>query len=235
VTPTLSPATLEMEDQMFGRLFPLVALLLAAPLEASAHHKPGHNPPGQQKKAGLSQRAPFVLKRLEGGDTPELKFRTQESAVLPLDSSVAADEFAWGLYQDPDFGFTIEVPATSFAAVEGVERGMRFDDVDGDGQLDIYGGFNAAGLTPAEIADELERNPQIGEIAYRAQGANWIVLSGYYTRDDYVGTDLIFYAKFMFNADRTRLSAFEISYPERDREAFDPIVERLEATLTAPL
>jgi hypothetical protein len=220
---------------MFGRLLPLVALLLAVPLDANAHHKPGHNPPGQQKKAGLAQRAPFVLKRLEGGDTPELKFRTEESAVIPLDKSDVADEFAWGLYQDPDFGFTIEVPVTSFAAVEGVERGMRFDEVDGDGQLDVYGGFNTADLTPAEIADELERNPQIGEIAYRAQGANWIVLSGYYRRDDYVGTDLIFYAKFMFNADRTRLSAFEISYPERDREAFDPIVERLESTLTAPL
>jgi hypothetical protein len=219
---------------MFGRLFPLVAFLLIAPMDAYAHHKPGHNPPGQQKKAGPPQRAPFAIERLEGSDTPELTFRTDEFAVRPLASEDDAGEPGWGLYQDPDFGFTIEVPVTSFAAAPGVERGMRFTEVDGDGQLDVYGGFNTAGLTPAEIAGELERNPQIGEIAYRAQGTNWIVLSGYYTRDDYVGTDLIFYAKFMFNADHTRLSAFEISYPERDREAFDVIVERLEATLTAP-
>jgi hypothetical protein len=220
---------------MFGRLFPLVAFLLVAPMDAYAHHKPGHNPPGQQKKVGIQKRAPFAIERLEGSDTPALKFRTDDIAVRPLDSEDDAGAFDWGLYQDPDFGFTIEVPTTSFAPMQGVERGMRFEETDGDGELDVYGGFNTAGLSPAEIAAELERNPQIGEIAYRAQGRNWIVLSGYYTRDDYAGTDLIFYAKFMFSADRSRLSAFEISYPEGDREQFDPIVERLEATLTAPL
>ena len=87
---------------------------------------------------------------------------------------------------------------------------------------------------PEEIADELERNTKIAEVTYRASGDNWVALSGYYSRADYEGDDLIFYAKFMFNDDGSHLSAFEISYPEGDRVRFDPIVERLEDTLSAP-
>jgi hypothetical protein len=38
----------------------------------------------------------------------------------------------------------------------------------------------------------------------------------------------------MFSGDGKRISAFEISYPTEDKALFDPIVVRLEETLSAP-
>ena len=213
---------------------PLIAAIAALTListSAMAHHKPGHNPPGQQKHKVNSPALPFSILLLE--DEPEIELRAprQRLGALPPD---AFDDEEWSFYQDPEFGFGIEVPTGVMEQLAEAPRGARFRQIDGPAVLDVYGGQNSALLTPEEIADELERNPQIAEVTYRASGDNWVALSGYYSRADYEGDDLIFYAKFMFNDDGSHLSAFEISYPEGDRIRFDPIVERLEDTLSAP-
>ncbi len=213
----------------------IFAVLLVLPVDAMAHHKPGHNPPGHQKQdRKLSPpELPFSIRRLEAGPEFVIRVPRQGLAALPPVDAVALDE--WSFYQDPEFGFTIEVPTGAMKQLSDAPRGSRFRQVNGSGVLDVYGGANAARLAPDEISAELQQNPQIAEVTYRASGDQWVVLSGYYTRSDYEGDDLIFYAKFMFNEDRSHLSAFEISYPEGERETFDPIVERLEQTLSPPL
>jgi hypothetical protein len=59
-------------------------------------------------------------------------------------------------------------------------------------------------------------------------------VSGYYRRLDDEETDLIFYAKFMISDDRRAISAFEASYPIIDKKRYDPIIERIEDSLTSP-
>ncbi|HEY9012099.1 MAG TPA: hypothetical protein VIN06_13875 [Devosia sp.] len=217
---------------------PLIAAISALAListSTAAHHKPGHNPPGQQKQR-LSidaSKLPFSIRILEAEREIDRHAPRQRLGALPPLEGPFEEE--WSFYQDPDFGFTIEVPTGIMEQLAEAPRGSRFREIDGLAVLDVYGGANSALLTPEEIADELERNPQIAEVTYRASGDSWVALSGYYTRANYEGDDLIFYAKFMFNQDGSHLSAFEISYRERDRMRFDPIVERLEDTLSAPL
>jgi hypothetical protein len=215
-------------------LVAILALLAFASTDAMAHHKPGHNPPGQKQKQKLDPQAlPFSILLLEREPDIQLRVPRQRLGALPPAEGDFEDE--WSFYQDPEFGFTIEIPTGVMEQLPEAPRGSRFREIGGSGLLDVYGGANSAGLSPQEIAAELEHNPQIGEVTYRASGHNWVVLSGYYTRADYDGDDLIFYAKFMFNADRSRLSAFEISYPEAERDTFDPIIEHMEDTLSPPL
>lgn len=207
-----------------------VATIVLMPIEGMAHHKPGHNPPGHMKQSQKSGAGlPFSIRLLEGQPALESR-RPAASAIVPAD-----EELDWGFYQDPDYGFTIEVPIGLMEQMPEAPRGSRFLEINGSGLLDVYGGVNTARLDPEEIAAELENNPQIARVTYRASGDSWIVLSGYYSRPDYRGDDLIFYAKFMFNEDRSRLAAFEISYPSTERRRFDAIVERLEETLSAPI
>jgi hypothetical protein len=212
-----------------------IAVLTLASTSAGAHHKPGHNPPGQQKHKQVLEapKLPFSILMLE--NEPEVELRVPEPRLGAPPPAAGEFEDEWSFYQDPDFGFTIEVPTGVMEQLAEAPRGVRFREIGGSGLLDVYGGANSARLNPEEIAAELERNPQIGEVTYRASGDRWVALSGYYTRADYAGDDLIFYAKFMFNDDLSHLSAFEISYPERERMRFAPIVEHMEDTLSAPL
>ncbi len=111
---------------------------------------------------------------------------------------------------------------------------LSLSEVVGLGQIDVYGAENAEGLTPREFADVLEQAERVKEVTYRTGGRNWFVLSGYYRREGDEAEELIFYAKFMFSPDRSRLAAFEISYPLSEKQRFDAIVDRLERSLRAP-
>ncbi|RYE88240.1 MAG: hypothetical protein EOP19_02000, partial [Hyphomicrobiales bacterium] len=72
-----------------------MALLALIPLDASAHHKPGHNPPGQQKKAAIQHKVPFVIERLEGSGELNLTFRTEREVVTTLPSTSRSNDLAW--------------------------------------------------------------------------------------------------------------------------------------------
>ncbi len=145
-----------------------------------------------------------------------------------------AQDAGWQRYEDFDYGFRIDLPLGLFELRENEAERMTFFEVGGLGQIDIYGAENPEGLTPQEFMDVLEQADRIAEVTYRTGGRSWFVLSGYYRRERHEAEELIFYAKFMFSPDRSRLSAFEISYPLRDKRRFDPIVTRLEKSLRAP-
>jgi hypothetical protein len=80
----------------------------------------------------------------------------------------------------------------------------------------------------------LSRAERIRQITYSRAGASWFVVSGYYRRASSEDDDLIFYAKFMLSRDHRKVSVFEASYPVRDKKRYDPLIERMEDTLTRP-
>ncbi len=153
--------------------------------------------------------------------------------LLPL-AALAAPEISWQSYEDPAYGFEVELPLGLFTGSRREDSGITLDETDGRGQIDVYGAQNTQGLSPREFQAELSRTDRIREITYARRGSSWFVISGYYRRDDDEGDDLIFYAKFMFSPDRERLSAFEASYPIADKELYDAIIERMEDSLTSP-
>lgn len=169
---------------------------------------------------------------------PRLAFRFA-AILVALAASLPADAQApgWRSYEDPALGYRIELPLAEFEAIGDDADGpdvLRLYERGGDAMIEVYGGQNPEGLSAAEFADMLAGADRIAEVTYRTGGRSWFVLSGYYQRLGFEEQELIFYAKFMFSPDLDRFAAFEISYPAADKQRFDAVVERLEASFRSP-
>ena len=153
-------------------------------------------------------------------------------AVLGLGPAHAAE---WRKYVDPTFGYSITIPEDGFDAELGPGRnGLTIYERDGRGQIDVYAIRNDDGLTLSEMKAALSTADRIERITYSRAGHSWLVVSGYYKRPADEGTELIFYAKFMISKDGKSTAAFEASYPLSEKRRFDPVIERMEDSLTRP-
>jgi hypothetical protein len=147
-------------------------------------------------------------------------------------TSVAAE---WLHYQDPVFGYSVSIPDDGFEIeTDATRNGLTIYERDGRGQIDVYAVRDEDGLSLIELRAALADAERIRQITYSRSGNSWFVVSGYYNRSSEEDADLIFYAKFMISADRQSVSAFEASYPISDKRRYDPIIERMEDTLTPP-
>lgn len=150
-------------------------------------------------------------------------------ALLPLPAA------AWEPYENPIYGYEISLPGAPFAVEERADgEGVTLIDNAGRGQIDVYGAQNAERLSPRAFEAVLREAERIREVTYAARGASWFVVSGYYHREGDDSDDLIFYAKFMFSPDRTRLAGFEASFPAADKPRWAPIIEAMEDSFRAP-
>jgi hypothetical protein len=141
----------------------------------------------------------------------------------------------WTYYQDPEFGYAIDLPLGLFSTERDETGTLTLLEDGGDGQLNIYGGESEAGMSLADYEDALSRGEQVEEVTYRAGGRSWFVLSGYFYPSEDSSEPLIFYTKFMLSRDGERFSAFEISFPESDKPRLAPVVEHIEDSFTRPL
>lgn len=149
--------------------------------------------------------------------------------LLPLPA------LAWETYEHPGYGYEIALPGSPFAVEERADgQGVTLLDVAGRGQIDVYGAQNAENLSPREFEAVLREAERIREVTYAARGNSWFVVSGFYHRAGDDSDDLIFYAKFMFSPDRTRLAGFEASFPAADKPRWAPIIEAMEDSFRAP-
>ncbi len=150
-------------------------------------------------------------------------------------AGASAQAVNWDTYANSRLGYSIAVPLGAFVpSPEGGVDGLTLLQVGGRGQIDIYGTANTQGLSPAEYADFIAGADRIREVTYSTGGNSWFVLSGFYNREGEDSTDLIFYTKYMFNAEGTALAAFEVSFPEEDKPFFAPIIEYMEDSLRPP-
>lgn len=148
--------------------------------------------------------------------------------VAMASQAYAAD---WQRYTNDAMGYSVSLPTDRFAIEKQTEGRLSLIEPGGSAQLDVFGVTNRDQLTVVEFRDMMEAADPNRRITYRAAGKSWFVLSGYLQNEP---EPTIFYAKFMLNGRGTALSAFEISYPQIKRMEFDPLVERMEDSLTAP-
>ena len=152
--------------------------------------------------------------------------------VAPVAVAEAQDR-DWSRYQDPEYGFSAELPTGLFQTIDSEDTpGIRLVETGGDAQLSLYGG-PAEGMNRDTLEARLSSGEQIGTITYRAGGDSWFVLSGFYEPFASENGD-IFYTKVLFSPDRQSFSAFEISFPAEDKPRFEPIVDRIEKSFTRP-
>jgi hypothetical protein len=156
------------------------------------------------------------------------------TAMFAAATPAMGQEGGWKTYVDPALRFTIEIPTASFQQQGSRPSGLSLVDPAKRAQLDIFGSPAAPHLGPSALLAEVRQAERIGTVTYQRSGPGWFVLSGYYRRDSGEKEPLIFYAKFMFNRDRSAFSAFEISYPSSEKRTFDGIVTHLEKSLRPP-
>lgn len=156
------------------------------------------------------------------------------ASVLSALAPASAQQIQWQEYENTAYGYSIDLPLGPFEGSSNGQAGVTLLETGGRGQIDVYGAVNTQKLSPTEFEETLSGAARIREISYARRGASWFVISGYYRREGDQSDDLIFYAKFMFSPDRERLSAFEASYPAADKRRYDPIIERMEDSLTSP-
>ncbi|RUT33021.1 hypothetical protein EMQ25_07805 [Arsenicitalea aurantiaca] len=148
---------------------------------------------------------------------------------------VLAQSDGWEAYQNAELGYRIELPTGVLDGVEVIETdaGVTLTAI-GPVQIDVLGSANMQGFTPDEFSATIEAADGLREVTYRASGNSWFVLSGFLRDDAGTGEELIFYTKYLFNADRSAVSAFEVSYPASEKARLDPVVTRIEKSLRSP-
>ena len=154
--------------------------------------------------------------------------------LVGLAAPTAAQEVMWEPYTHPDYGYAIDLPLGLMEPQGEAEGRLIFAEPDGPAQLVLYSEANSEGRSLGEIAESVERSSGIEDVTYRKSGDSWFVMSGYFQLEDQPTEELIFYLKIMVSADRSRYAVFALNYPRADKERFDPVVDRLEASFRPP-
>ena len=133
----------------------------------------------------------------------------------------------WQTFQVPEFGTTVEYPASIFSVPDGkAEKGLgqRFNSADGRAVLTIYTRENAAGDTPASY---LRNNLRTGRnvLDYERVTRNFFAISS-------ERRGLIFYSRCNFSTEAGgAIHCFDLVYPQEEKRAWDPVVTRISRSL----
>jgi hypothetical protein len=153
-------------------------------------------------------------------------------AALCASSSAGAAE-VWRSFGDPTLGYHIEVPA-QFSPTTDPETGHLLLR-SGNTTIEVYGGVNAHGLSARQFASALRKAGGIADVTYQAGGRTWLVLSGHYQPMRGDPEAMIYYAKFSFSPDLSRLAGFEMSYPASEKLRLDAVVAHIQKTFKGPV
>lgn len=151
-------------------------------------------------------------------------------SACPTPIAMAQSGGGWQPYVDRAYGFSAALPLGAFEVVETEHTpGMTLREIGGQATINLYGG-PAHGMTRGALEERLETGAQLTTTTYRAGGDSWFVLSGFYGEK----RDTIYYTKVLFSADHQTFSAFEITFPARDKPRFEALIEHFEDNFTRP-
>ena len=132
----------------------------------------------------------------------------------------------WRTFEVPDFGTSIQYPASIFSPAGQPERGLgqRFERADGRAVLSIYARPNEAGENPKTY---LRNNLRLEQSAldYVRIARSFFAISS--ERDG-----VILYSRCNFSGGaRGVIHCFDLKYPQQEKRAWDPVVTRISLSL----
>jgi hypothetical protein len=147
------------------------------------------------------------------GSSAQAQFREQR----PVD---------WRTFEVPDFGTSIQYPASIFTPAGQPERGLgqRFERADGRAILSIYARPNEAGENPKTY---LKNNLRLERSAldYVRIARSFFAISS--ERDG-----VILYSRCNFSGGaRGVIHCFDLKYPQQEKRAWDAVVTRISLSL----
>ncbi|TDR88247.1 hypothetical protein [Enterovirga rhinocerotis] len=149
------------------------------------------------------------------------------AALLPLCTPLPARAEAWQRYVNERFGAAVEYPERFSVQLEPPANGdgQRFRTADGRAELAVFGFYNALEETPKAMTTSRRRDGMA--YSYVAATADSFVLSG--RKEGRIGYERCLRSR----QDRTIFVCFDITYPDAEAGAYDPIVSRISRSLRA--
>ena len=141
--------------------------------------------------------------------------------------SQSSDAFDWQVFTIDGFGTQLDYPAGIFAVSEGkAEKGVgeRLRSADGRAVLTVYSRENDTADTPASY---LKNNLRLARstLDYERVTPTFFVISS-------VRQGMIFYSRCNFSSEMGgAVHCFDLTYPQREQRAWDPIVTRISRSL----
>jgi hypothetical protein len=150
-------------------------------------------------------------------------------AALTAPRGASADN-GWAAYVNDRYGTTISYPAPRFAMQPppANDDGRTLIAADG-AEILVFAAYNALNETLASRRASLN-GPDYARTTYRANGANWFVVSGY---RDIASVDSIFYEKYIFSPAGV-IHSLIVTYPSALKGLYDPIVAKVAASFAGP-
>jgi hypothetical protein len=164
---------------------------------------------------------PLSIQRCHGtvGSMRTILFVTALLLTLP------ARAMDWAIYENPRFGYEIEVPA-SFAWEDEPANGDGRSFRDGASKLAVWGGnILEGGFEDAVEAAKSYAAEDGWTLTYEATTPGWASFSGLN------GNNRVLYQRMVPLCDETQYAAFQFIYSTRDMAALDPVVDGLVRTL----
>lgn len=148
-------------------------------------------------------------------------------ATLLALTATSAAQTRWATYANARFGTTADYPADLFTRRDPPPEngdGVSLHTADGRATLVVFGHYNVENDTPASYFDRVVAKDGI---AYKHITASSYIASGQRGGD-------IFYQRCNFRpGDRATVDCFELTYPAREKKAWDKIVARIGKSLRA--
>jgi hypothetical protein len=132
----------------------------------------------------------------------------------------------WRTFEVPDFGTSIQYPASIFAPAGKTEKGVgqRFESADGRAALSIYSRPNDAGENPTTY---LRHNLRV---ALSASDYVRITRSFFAISTERHG--VILYSRCNFSGGvRGVIHCFDLKYPQQEKRSWDAVVTRISLSL----
>jgi hypothetical protein len=134
----------------------------------------------------------------------------------------------WRTYHNDRYGTTIDYPNIFKPGTPpDNDDGLAFTGADG-AEFSVFASYNALDFDLAALQDFVVKNLGADTvITYRAQGDDWLVISG--TK----GSDRVFYERHLLSHGREMTEGFVASYPAGLKQKYDPIVARMSKSFRA--
>ena len=139
----------------------------------------------------------------------------------------AAGAESWAVYQDDTHGCRLKY-ASSLFTQDSIDKDkfQRFSGPNERTYFRVKGLANKESWTPAQIRAEYTKARGKADVVYERTKTDFLVLSG-------VRDNKIFYTKVALSPDNEIICVLDISYPRKDKRAFDRVVTRMSRSFTA--
>lgn len=145
------------------------------------------------------------------------------SAILAPTPALAE----WAAYEDDTHGCRLEYASELFGEPALDEEDFqRFAGEDGHTYFRVKGVPNEKNWTAGQIRAEYLKSRGAGDVVYERTKRDFLVLSGIRGKN-------IFYTKVALSPDNETICVLHISYPRKEKRAFDRVVTRMSRSFTA--